>query len=124
MTLQIIFALLLIHFLADQILQVPLVQKGKNDSALLMAAHVTTWALWMIPVCFWIMINMTHDFTPFLWWIIASTSHFIADYLMSFWINALIKKKYLHYAIYAIHLNALIVHVVIIKAFFVIVIWS
>jgi len=124
MTLEIIFALLLINVLADQIFQLPLVQKGKNEHVLLMAAHVTTWAFWMIPVCVWVSIRMTHDWTPFLWWIIASTTHFVIDYPISIWVNQLIKKGSFHQAVAVIHLNAMMMNVFIIKMFFVIVIWS
>lgn len=124
MTLQIIFALMLIHVLADQILQFPMIQKSKDDSFVMMTAHVTTWALWMIPVCVWMVLTMTHDMSPFLWWAICSTGHFIIDYGFSFVINSLVKRDKLHYAVAVIHINTLIVNVMIIKVFFDFVVWG
>lgn len=124
MTINIIYALMLVHVLADQVLQLPIVKKGKDEHVLLMAAHTTTWAFWMIPVCIWMMLRMTHDWSPMVWWIIMSTAHFVIDYPISFWINELIKKKKFHHAISVVLLNHLFFMILMIKMFFVIVIWN
>lgn len=124
MTITIIYYLLVINFLADQLIQAPIVTRGKHDSWFLMAAHVTTWSLTMLTVAIWMCVRTTHDLTPLSWWVLVSTCHFIVDFSLGQVINMLIRKKQFHHAVIFIILNTLIMNIVIAKLFFVIVIWS
>ena len=98
MNLTIILLLLLVHWIADFVLQTSwqATNKSKNNMALL--AHVGTYTLtWLMFLYGWVIIHGI-DFTPkmFLFLPITFVAHFCTDYVTSRITSYLYKKEDFH----------------------------
>ncbi len=115
-TMNIILIILVINFIADQLLQVPVVVKNKDSNTAFMIAHIVTWgiSMWILTMVFcyklqsWEMIK---------WFLFVMVTHFIIEWPMSRLATSLLhQKKYIGYN--AVNLfEALLNNIVLIISF-------
>lgn len=115
-TMNIILIILIINFIADQLLQLPIVVKNKNDNTGFMIAHVVTWgiSMWILALLFcyklqsWDMIK---------WYLFVMVAHFAIEWPLSRWATSLLhQKKYIGYNAVNM-LEALITNIVLVISF-------
>lgn len=71
--------LLVLHFIADQLLQIPHVKETKHKSTISLMLHVTTWAF-TIAAFTMLVILKTHQVSAISWFISVTIIHFLIEW--------------------------------------------
>lgn len=115
-TMNIILIILVINFIADQLLQVPLVVKNKDNSTMFMIAHVVTWgiSMWLLA---WIFCYKLQSFEMLKWFCFVMVAHLAIEWPLSRLATSLLhQKKYIGYNAVNM-LEALITNIMLILSF-------
>lgn len=115
-----ILKILLISFVADQLLQLKDVKNNKHKSSVMLLVHVLTWSVPMFVVASILIFNESGAFTslwPLYWWITILVAHFSIEWCtVRQWTN-LYYQKNKSAAAFWIHMEHFLLNAVIILSF-------
>ena len=107
-----ILLLLIINFIADQLLMPKPILDGKNHSIIFMALHVLMWALPMALFA-WIVVYRTEELWALKWLCAIVPLHFLIEYPINKYTTYLLQNKKTRMAITMIHLEKMLLNIAV-----------
>lgn len=108
--------LLLLNFIADQILQPKIIRAYKNKSTLLMLGHVVSWAIVMWALSM-ILCHKLQNWDMLFWFFTISILHFLIDWPLGRWQSSLMDKGNVKTAAKIIYLEYTLVTIMLLFTF-------